>query len=61
MNTTAAELFYTSTEWSQNVYAILNTYAAIPLQSQVNHSINGQSSSTPDASPSLALPTMHMS
>ena len=54
MNTTDAELFYISTEWSQKVDGILNTYAAIPLPSQVNHSINDQPTSNPDASPSSA-------
>lgn len=51
MNTTDAEMFYTSTEWSDKVDNILNTYAAIPLPSRANHSTNNQPSPTPNTTP----------
>ena len=55
-NISNAELFYTSTEWSQKIESILDTYATIPLPSRANHSSRNQPSPT-DASPPSISPS----
>ena len=52
LNISNAELFYTSTEWSQKIESILDTYATIPLPSRANHSSRSQPSPTDTSPPS---------
>ena len=62
-NVTDAELFYSSTEWTQKVDNVLNTFGTVPLPSQPNHSICNNTSTPnmphspgPHSSPHVLTP-----